>query len=461
MEHIKNYINENKDRFINELIELLKIPSISADPAYKEDVLNCADAVAKAMKDAGADNVEICETVGYPIVYGEKIIDENLPTVLVYGHYDVQPADPLELWTSGPFEPIIKKTDIHPEGAIFARGACDDKGQFYMHVKAFELMMNTNTLPCNVKFMIEGEEEVGSDNLGLFVKENKEKLTCDAILISDTGIIANDTPSITTGLKGLSYVEVEVTGPNRDLHSGLYGGAVANPINILCEMIAKMKDENNHISIPKFYDNVVELSLEEREDIARAPFSLDKYKSALDLSDIHGEKGYTTMERTGIRPTLDVNGIWGGYTGEGAKTVIASKAYAKISMRLVPNQSDEEITSLFSDYFKSIAPKSVSVKVTPHHGGEPYVSPTDISAYLAASKAMETTYGKKPVPVKSGGSIPIVALFEAELGVKSILLGFGLDSDAIHSPNEHYGIFNYLKGIETIPHFFANYAKSH
>ena len=461
MEHIKNYINENKDRFINELIELLKIPSISADPAYKDDVLNCADAVAKAMKDAGADNVEICKTVGYPIVYGEKIIDANLPTVLVYGHYDVQPAVPLELWTSGPFDPVIKKTDIHPEGAIFARGACDDKGQFYMHVKAFELMMNTNTLPCNVKFMIEGEEEVGSDNLGLFVKENKEKLTCDAILISDTGIIANDTPSITTGLKGLSYVEVEVTGPNRDLHSGLYGGAVANPINILCEMIAKMKDENNHIVIPRFYDNVVELSLEERADIARAPFSLDKYKAALDLSDIHGEKGYTTMERTGIRPTLDVNGIWGGYTGEGAKTVIASKAYAKISMRLVPNQSDEEITSLFSDYFKSIAPKSVSVKVTPHHGGEPYVSPTDISAYLAASKAMETTYGKKPVPVKSGGSIPIVALFEAELGVKSILLGFGLDSDAIHSPNEHYGIFNYLKGIETIPHFFANYAKSH
>ncbi len=461
MEHINNYINENKGRFINELIELLKIPSISADPAYKSDVLNCADAVAKAMKDAGADNVEICETVGYPIVYGEKIIDENLPTVLVYGHYDVQPADPLELWTSGPFEPVVKKTDIHPEGAIFARGACDDKGQFYMHVKAFELMMNTNTLPCNVKFMIEGEEEVGSDNLGLFVKENKEKLTCDAILISDTGIIANDTPSITTGLKGLSYVEVEVTGPNRDLHSGLYGGAVANPINILCEMIAKMKDENNHIAIPGFYDNVIELSQEEREDIARAPFSLDKYKSALDLSDIHGEKGYTTMERTGIRPTLDVNGIWGGYTGEGAKTVIASKAYAKISMRLVPNQSDEEITTLFSDYFKSIAPKSVSVKVTPHHGGEPYVSPTDIPAYLAASNAMETTYGKKPVPVKSGGSIPIVALFEAELGVKSILLGFGLDSDAIHSPNEHYGIFNYLKGIETIPHFFANYAKSH
>ena len=461
MEHINNYINEHKDRFINELIELLKIPSISADAAYKADVLNCAEAVAKAMKDAGADNIEICETAGYPIVYCEKIIDKNMPTVLVYGHYDVQPADPLELWTSGPFEPVIKKTDTHPEGAIFARGACDDKGQFYMHVKAFELMMKTNSLPCNVKFMIEGEEEVGSDNLGTFVKENKERLKCDTILISDTGIIANDTPSITTGLKGLSYLEVEVTGPNRDLHSGLYGGAVANPINILCEMIAKMKDENNHIIIPGFYDNVLELSPEERADIARAPFCLDRYKSALDLSDIHGEKGYSTMERTGIRPTLDVNGIWGGYTGEGAKTVIPSKAFAKISMRLVPNQSDEEITEKFTKFFESIAPKSVKVKVMPHHGGEPYVSPTDIPAYQAASKAMENTYGKIPVPVRSGGSIPIVALFEAELGVKSILMGFGLDSDAIHSPNEHYGIFNYLKGIETIPHFFANYAKAH
>ena len=461
MEHINNYIKENKDRFISELIDLLKIPSISADPTYKQDVLKCADSVANSLRDAGAKNIEICKTSGYPIVYAEKIINDNLPTVLIYGHYDVQPADPLELWTNSPFDPIIKKTDIHPEGAIFARGACDDKGQFYMHVKAFELMMNTNTLPCNVKFMIEGEEEVGSENLGVFVKANKQRLKCDAILISDTGIIANDTPSITTGLKGLSYLEVEVTGPNRDLHSGLYGGAVANPINILCEMIAKMKDENNHIIIPKFYDNVVELSAEERADIARAPFSLDKYKKALDLSDIHGEEGYTTMERTGIRPTLDVNGIWGGYTGEGAKTVIASKAYAKISMRLVPNQSDEEITTLFSDYFKSIAPKSVSVKVSPHHGGEPYVSPTDIPAYVAASKAMEITFGKKPVPVKSGGSIPIVALFEAELGVKSILLGFGLDSDAIHSPNEHYGIFNYLKGIETITHFFSNYSKAY
>ena len=330
-----------------------------------------------------------------------------------------------------------------------------------MHVKAFELMMKTDSLTCNVKFMIEGEEEVGSDNLGTFVKENKERLKCDTILISDTGIIANDIPSITTGLKGLSYLEVEVTGPNRDLHSGLYGGAVANPINILCEMIAKMKDEKNHIIIPGFYDNVIELSQKERTEIARAPFNLDKYKSALDLSDIHGEEGYSTMERIGIRPTLDVNGIWGGYTGEGAKTVIPSKAFAKISMRLVPNQSNEEISEKFTKFFESIAPKSVKVKVMPHHGGEPYVSPTDILAYQAASKAMESTYGKKPIPVRSGGSIPIVALFETELNVKSILMGFGLDSDAIHSPNEHYGIFNYLKGIETIPHFFANYAKAY
>lgn len=459
MKHINNYIQEHKERFIEELMDLLRIPSISADPAYSKEVFNCAEAVKISLEKAGADNIEICQTAGYPIVFGDKIIDPKLPTVLVYGHYDVQPADPLELWDSGPFDPVIKKTDIHPDGAIFARGACDDKGQMYMHIKAFELMMKTNTLACNVKFMIEGEEEVGSDNLGDFVIANKKRLECDAILISDTGIIANDTPSITTGLKGLSYVEVEVTGPNRDLHSGLYGGAVANPINILCEMIASMKDENNHISIPGFYDSVVELSEQERTDMARAPFSIENYKKALDLSDIQGEVGYTTMERTGIRPTLDVNGIWGGYTGEGAKTVIPSKAYAKISMRLVPNQSDAEITKLFENYFKRIAPKSVKVEVKPHHGGEPYVAPTDSPAFLAASHAMEATYGKTPVPVRSGGSIPIVALFEKELGVKSILMGFGLDSDAIHSPNEHYGIFNYLKGIETIPHFFANFKR--
>ena len=459
MDYIKNYINKNKDRFVNELIELLKIPSISADPKYKKEVFFCADAVADSLKKAGAENIEICNTDGYPIVYADKIVNDKLPTILIYGHYDVQPPDPLDLWDSGPFEPVIKKTETHPDGAIFARGACDDKGQFYMHVKAFELMIKNEKLACNIKFMIEGEEEVGSENLGDFVRDNKEKLRADAILISDTGIISNDTPSITTGLKGLSYLEVEVTGPNRDLHSGLYGGAVANPINILCEMIAKMKDEKNHIIIPDFYENVVELSDIERKEIARAPFSLNKYKDALNLSDVHGESGYTTMERTGIRPTLDVNGIWGGYTGEGAKTVIPSKAYAKISMRLVPNQSDFEITKKFTKYFNSIAPKSVKVEVRPHHGGEPYVSPIDSIAYKAASDAMQTTYGKKPVPVRSGGSIPIVALFEKELGIKSVLLGFGLDSDAIHSPNEHYGIFNYLKGIETISHFFLNFMK--
>lgn len=453
MNTITEYIEKNKDRFLEELFALLRIPSVSADPKYKNDVLKTADAVKDSLVKAGADKVEICATAGYPIVYGEKIIDAKLPTVLVYGHYDVQPADPLELWTSGPFEPVIK------DGKIYARGACDDKGQMYMHVKAFEYMMQSNTLPCNIKFMIEGEEEVGSNNLGTFVKNNKEKLKADVILISDTGIIANDIPSITVGLRGLSYMEVEVTGPNRDLHSGLYGGAVANPINVLCEMIAKMKDENEHINIKGFYDDVEVISDEERAEMAKAPFSLDDYKKALDLSDIHGEKGYSTNERNSIRPTLDVNGIWGGYQGEGAKTVIASKAYAKISMRLVPHQNSDKITQLFTDYFKSVAPKSVKVKVTAHHGGEPVVTPSDSVAYKAASKAMETTFGKKPIPVRSGGSIPIVAMFKSELGLDSVLLGFGLDSDAIHSPNEHFGVFNYLKGIETIPYFFQYYAE--
>ncbi len=457
--NINTYIEKNKDRFLNELFELLRIPSVSADPKYKADVIKTAVCVKEKLVAAGADKVEICETAGYPIVYGEKIIDAKLPTVLVYGHYDVQPADPIELWTSGPFEPVIKKTDLHPEGAIFARGSCDDKGQMYMHVKAFELMMQTNSLPCNVKFMIEGEEEVGSSNLATFVKQNKEKLKADVIVISDTGIIANNIPSITVGLRGLSYVEVEVTGPNRDLHSGLYGGAVANPINILCEMIAKMKDDKNHITIPGFYDDVEILTAEERAEMAKAPFSLDEYKKALDLSDIHGEDGYSTNERNSIRPTLDVNGIWGGYQGEGAKTVIASKAYAKISMRLVPHQDSEKIMKIFGDYFKSIAPKSVKVKVTPHHGGEPVVTPSTSVAYKAASMAMETTFGKKPVPVRSGGSIPIVAMFKSELGLDSVLMGFGLDSDAIHSPNEHYGVFNYFKGIETIPYFYKNFAE--
>ncbi|CAM1369537.1 Peptidase dimerization domain protein [Tenacibaculum soleae] len=459
MKDIKKYIDQHKDRFINELIDLLKIPSVSADPAFSKDVLNTADAVKNSLEKAGCDKVEICETPGYPIVYGEKIIDPNLPTVLVYGHYDVQPADPIELWDSPAFEPVIKKTDIHPEGAIFARGACDDKGQMYMHVKAMEYMTSTGNLPCNVKFMIEGEEEVGSESLAWFVPRNKEKLANDVILISDTGMIANDIPSITTGLRGLSYVEVEVTGPNRDLHSGLYGGAVANPINILTKMIASLHDENNHITVPGFYDNVEELSREERDEMAKAPFSLDKYKDALKIDDVHGETGYTTNERNSIRPTLDVNGIWGGYTGEGAKTVIASKAYAKISMRLVPGQEWRAITELFKKHFESIAPKSVSVKVTPHHGGQGYVTPIDNIAYQAASKAYTETFGKTPIPQRSGGSIPIVALFEQELKSKTILMGFGLDSDAIHSPNEHFGVWNYLKGIETIPHFYKYFTE--
>ena len=454
MNTIQSYIKDHKNRFLDELIELLRIPSVSADPTYKKEVLNTGNFVLKSLKKAGCDQVEICETPGYPIIYGEKIIDKNLPTVLVYGHYDVQPADPIDLWTSPPFEPVIKKTAIHPEGAIFARGACDDKGQMYMHIKALEYMTSSGNLPCNVKFMIEGEEEVGSESLAWFVPRNKEKLANDVVLISDTGMIANDIPSITTGLRGLSYVEVEVTGPNRDLHSGLYGGAVANPINILTKMIASLHDENNHITIPGFYDTVEELSETERAEMAKAPFSLENYKKALQINATHGEKGYTTNERNSIRPTLDVNGIWGGYTGEGAKTVIASKAYAKISMRLVPNQDWKNTTQLFKNHFEQIAPPSVSVKVTPHHGGQGYVTPTDNIAYQAASKAYETTFGKKPIPQRSGGSIPIVALFEKELKSKTILMGFGLDSDAIHSPNEHFGIWNYLKGIETIPYFY-------
>lgn len=454
MKSAKSYIDKNKDRFLDELIELLKIPSISADSKYKGDVLKTAEAVKNQLEKAGCDSVEICETPGYPIVYGEKIIDKKLPTILVYGHYDVQPPDPLDLWDSPPFEPVIKETKLHPEGAIFARGSCDDKGQMYMHVKALEYMTKTDQLPCNVKFMIEGEEEVGSVSLGWFVERNREKLANDVILISDTGMISKDTPSITTGLRGLSYVEVEVTGPNRDLHSGLYGGAVANPINILCKMIASLHDENNHITIPGFYDDVDELSKEERQKMAEAPFDLNEYQESIDIDSVYGEKGFSTNERNSIRPTLDVNGIWGGYTGEGAKTVIASQAFAKISMRLVPHQDWEKITELFKKHFESIAPEGVRVKVKPHHGGEAYVTPIDSLGYKAAEKAYEETFGKTPIPQRSGGSIPIVALFERELKSKTILMGFGLDSDAIHSPNEHFGIWNYLKGIETIPQFY-------
>lgn len=458
MKQTKIYIENNKENFLNQLFDLLRIPSISADPAYADEVGAAARSVASHLEKAGADKVEIFETAGYPIVYGEKIIDPKLPTVLVYGHYDVQPADPIELWTSPAFEPVIKKTAIHPEGAIFARGACDDKGQMFMHVKAFEAMMASGELACNVKFMIEGEEEVGSANLGIFVAEHKALLKADIILVSDTGMLANDTPSITTGLRGLSYVEVEVTGPNRDLHSGLYGGCVANPINVLAKMIASLHDENNHITIPGFYDKVLELTNAERAEMGKAPFSHEKYCEALDIENVYGEKGYTTPERGSIRPTLDVNGIWGGYTGEGAKTVIASKAFAKISMRLVPHQVPDEITELFQKHFESLAPEGIRVLVKPHHGGDPVVTPIDSIGYKAASMAYEVTFGKKPIPVRSGGSIPIVALFEKELGLKTVMMGFGLDSDAIHSPNEHYGLFNFYKGIETIPYFYKYFA---
>ena len=456
---IQNYIDENKDKFLKELLELLKIPSVSADLKFKSDVLSAANFLKNNLNDVGAENVQIFPTKGHPIVYADKIISSNLPTILVYGHYDVQPADPYELWDSNPFDPVIKNTEIHPEGAIFARGACDDKGQMFMHLKAFEAMNKTNSLPCNVKFMFEGEEEVGSANLEDFVKQNTKLLNADVVLVSDTGIINNETPSICVGLRGLSYLEVEVIGPNRDLHSGLYGGGVANPINILASMIASLHDENGKINIPGFYDDVLEVSSEERLEMAKAPFNIDNYKKDLQINQVHGENSYSTNERTSIRPSLDINGIWGGYIGEGAKTVLPSKAFAKISMRLVPNQKSEKITNLFKKHFKSIAPKSVKVKVTPHHGGEGVVIPTDFPAYIAARKAMEKTFGKAPIPVRSGGSIPIVPMFEEVLGLKTILLGFGLDSDVIHSPNEHFGLFNFYKGIETIPYFYQYFSE--
>jgi len=453
MQDIRRYVSENKQRFLDELFELLRFPSVSADPKFKAVMLKTASYVAEKLISAGADKVEICETAGYPIVYGEKIINNSLPTVLVYGHYDVQPPDPLNLWHTPPFEPTIR------DGKIYARGSCDDKGQFYMHVKAFELMMSTNSLPCNIKFMIEGEEEVGSSNLGIFVSQNKERLKADVVLISDTSMISLEHPSLETGLRGLSYVEVEVSGPDRDLHSGVYGGAVANPATILAKMIASMHDENNHITIPGFYDDVLELSEQEREMLNKAPYNESEYKIDLKVDELWGEKGYTTLERTGTRPTLEVNGIWGGYIGEGAKTVLPSKAFAKISMRLVPNQQSDKITKLFKDHFEAIAPKSVKVKVSPHHGGEPVVTPTDSIAYKAAKKAIFESFGKEPIPTRGGGSIPIVALFEKELGIKTVLMGFGLDSDNLHSPNEKFDIANFYKGIETIPLFHKYFAE--
>ena len=445
------YLNDHKDKFLNELLDLLRIPSVSADKKFDGDVRNAAAFVKDQLIAAGVDYAELCETKGHPIVYAEKIIDPNFPTVLVYGHYDVQPADPYELWDHPPFEPIVKND------RIYARGACDDKGQMYMHVKAFEAMMETNALTCNVKFMIEGEEEVGSDNLEAFIKEEKQKLSADVILISDTSIINNDTPSITVGLRGLSYLEVEVTGPNKDLHSGVYGGAVANPINILTKLIADMQDEDGRITLPGFYDDVLEYSEAQRAEMAKAPFDLDHYKKELDIEEVKGEKGFSTIERVGIRPCLDVNGIWGGYTGPGSKTVLPSKAFAKISTRLVSNQNSDKITQMIIKYFEENAPKSVKVKVTPHHGGTPAVVSTHSNGYQAASKAFEQSWGKTPIPTMEGGSIPIVALFIQELKIEPILMGFGLDSDDIHSPNESYGLFNYYKGIETIAYFYDHF----
>ncbi len=449
----KDYQEKNKDRFLNEMLDLLRIPSISARSEHKEDMQKCADAVKQRLLEAGAGKAEVYKTEGHPIVYAEKIVDPSKPTVLVYGHYDVQPADPLELWNSGPFDPVIK------DGKIFARGSCDDKGQFYMHVKALEIMNKTNTLATNIKFLIEGEEEVGSVNLANFVTKNKELLKADVVLISDTAMISLDNPSMDVGVRGLSYIEVEVTGPNRDLHSGVYGGAVANPITILAKMIASLHDENNHITIPGFYDDVVVATEAERKLMAAAPFDEKEYKEDLGIKEVWGEKGYTTNERTGIRPTLELNGIWGGYIGEGAKTVLPSKAFAKISARLVPNQDSNKITDLLINHLKKIAPPYITLKATLHHGGEAYMTPIDSKGYKAAAKAIETTFGKKPIPVRGGGSIPICALFEKELGVKIVFLGFGLDSDNLHSPNEKFNLENYYKGIETIPYFHKYFAE--
>jgi acetylornithine deacetylase/succinyl-diaminopimelate desuccinylase-like protein len=449
----KDFQEKNRQRFLDELLELLRIPSVSADSRHSGDVKRCADLVRQRLLEAGADKAELFETEGYPVVYAEKTVDASLPTVLVYGHYDVQPPDPLELWNSGPFEPVIR------EGRIYARGACDDKGQFYMHVKAFETMSATGTLPCNIKFMIEGEEEVGSENLESFVRSHQDLLRSDVVLISDTSMLSMEHPSLETGLRGLAYMEVSVTGPNRDLHSGVYGGAVANPATILCRMIASLHDEQGRVTIPGFYDAVAELTPAEKKALNEAPFDEQAYKKDLGLRELWGEEGYTTLERTGTRPTLEVNGIWGGYTGEGAKTVLPSQAFAKISMRLVPHQKSADIERLFTRHFRSLAPASVSVEVKAVHGGEAAVTPTDSVAYRAAEKAIEATFGKKPIPTRGGGSIPVVALFEDALGVKSVLMGFGLDNDNLHSPNEKFDLFNYYKGIETIPYFHSNFAE--
>jgi acetylornithine deacetylase/succinyl-diaminopimelate desuccinylase-like protein len=453
MQAWKEYQEKNKDRFLNELLELLRIPSVSANSEHKDDMKKCAEAVKQRLVEAGADKAEVYPTDGHPVVYAEKLIDPSKPTVLVYGHYDVQPADPLNLWNSPPFDPVIK------DGKIYARGSADDKGQFYMHVKALEILTKSNSQPTNIKFLIEGEEEVGSPNLGKFVAQNKDLLKCDVILISDSAMLSIENPSMDIGVRGLSYIQVEVTGANRDLHSGVYGGAVANPVTLLAKMIASCHDENNHITIPGFYDGVVESTTEERKLMAQAPYDEAAYKKELGVKELWGEKGYSTNERTGIRPTLELNGIWGGYMGEGSKTVLPSKAYAKISARLVPNQSSEKITKLLLEHFKKIAPPGVTVETFELHGGEPYMTPIDSKAYQSAAKAIETTFGKKPIPVRGGGSIPICSILEKELGVKIVFMGFGLDSDNLHSPNEKFDLVNFYKGIETIPYFHKYFAE--
>ncbi len=453
MDAVKAYVEANKDRFLNELFELLRIPSISAVEAHRPDMRRAAEWLATALVRSGADRADVMPTEGNPVVYAEKIVDPKAKTVLVYGHYDVMPVDPREEWRTDPFEPVVT------EGRIRARGADDDKGQLYMHAKAFEAMCATGTLPCNVKFMLEGEEEIGSASLYGFCARNKKLLKADIILVSDTSMISMQTPSITCGLRGLAYMEVEVTGPNKDLHSGLFGGAVANPANVLARLVAGLTDDEGRVTIPGFYDKVRELTPAERKDFNKAPFSLRAYKQALEIGDVAGEAGYTTLERTGVRPSLDVNGIWGGYIGEGTKTVIPSKATAKISMRLVPDQDYREIAKLFERHFKAVAPKSVKVRVKSLHGGMPYVAPTDMPAYRAAERAIRETFGKKPLPFYSGGSIPIISGFEQILGIKSLLIGFGLAEDAIHSPNESYGLDQFYKGMETIPYFYKYFAE--
>lgn len=449
----KEFIEQNKSRILDELFGLIRIPSISALSENKSDMYRAAEYAKDILLKAGADKAQVMETTGNPVVYGEKIIDKTKPTILVYGHLDVMPVDPIELWKTNPFEPVIK------DGKIYARGADDDKGQLFMHFKAFEYMIATNTLPCNVKFLLEGEEEVGSSSLPKFCTENKELLKTDVILVSDTTMIAKDIPSVTTGLRGLTYMEVELVGPNHDLHSGLFGGAVANPANVLCKMIASLIDDNGHITVKDFYKNVLEVSAEERVLMAKRPFNEEEYKKAIDVEELQGEKGFSTIERIGIRPTLDVNGIWSGYTQEGSKTVLPSKANAKISMRLVPNQTSKEIAQVFQKHFESISPKSVKVTVKECHGGEPYVCPIDNKAYKAAERAYLETFGKQPLPTRSGGSIPIISTFEQILGIKSVLMGFGLDADAIHSPNESFELECFFKGIETIPLFYKYYAQ--